>query len=105
MKLSIAKTFKLGGKLWHQIWYIMAENVGDCDLSTRIIRINPEQDMTEATSTQLHEWLEAVNDQYGVDLEHQQIELLEKGLYEILTTRRGTLSRDEPVPPSDTDPQ
>ena len=95
MKLRIAKTFRLGGKLWRQDLVPLLKDEdgvrqnGLMCYDDRRVEIDASVDEVLQASTQVHEWLEAINDHYGVELKHEQIEKLEQGLYEILTTRRG----------------
>jgi len=99
-KLQVPKTFRLGGRLWHQQ---IKENVvgsdgeqcwGTADTDTCTIELDSlhaTQAGLEATS--IHERIEAANQHYQMELTHKQIELLEVALHEILITSRGYLKR------------
>ena len=105
MKLPIAKSFKLNGRLWRQklVSKLVDEEgcecFGLCDTEDKIVEYDAECDEEAMASTQVHEWIEAASKEKKINLTHTQIEQLEEAFYEILTTRRGKLTR-----PSDADP-
>ncbi len=46
MKLSIARSFRLGGELWKTVWESPEgdEDLGEADFEERMVRISPCQD-------------------------------------------------------------
>ncbi|KWT87645.1 MAG: hypothetical protein H7843_15775 [Nitrospirota bacterium] len=60
------------------------EQLGQIDLIKGIIKINKEITRERQESTLLHEIIEAINDQYQFQLEHEKIQGLEATLYQVL---------------------
>lgn len=57
---------------------------GDCDSNTRIIRINSDHDEVAQFSALIHEYIEAVNNHFDLDMSHQTISTLESGMYQFM---------------------
>jgi hypothetical protein len=80
----------------------MENNLGEPHYGGASVVINPEQPFEDQAATWIHEAIEAVNEHYNVKLRHKQIELLERGLYEVLRTSRGKLNQPAKRTPSTT---
>lgn len=60
------------------------EKFGTQDMNTLVIRLNKNKHPSQIKSTLLHEIIEAINCHLSLDLNHNQINALEAGLYQAL---------------------
>jgi len=58
-------------------------NLGECDLSACEIRLNNQQSTDLIRATLLHEIIEALNFRMELELEHQKINQIEAGLFQV----------------------
>ena len=56
---------------------------GNSDSKSLVIKILSGLSRVQTESTFIHEIIEAINDHYGIDLEHHQICALESGVYQV----------------------
>ena len=68
------------------------ESAGMCCVGQQMIMVDRGMCKQQVTSTILHEVIEAVNRHLGVELSHQQIILLEAGMYSALVENGVNLS-------------
>jgi len=93
--MTIPKTFKLASQKWRVV--IVSRNMtgyGECDFSTRTIRIASSVDGrttsdSERLQTFLHEWYHAFESVTGQDVNEAMAVLFENLMYETLLTMRG----------------
>lgn len=87
MKLPIPNTFELGG-VKHTTKHdetISDHGLDGCFLPAQaIIKILPGLQEDVEAETQVHEWVEAINDRYELKLKHAQIQTVAAGFWQIL---------------------
>jgi hypothetical protein len=59
------------------------ECCGTCDFNKYEIKISKRLTKQQQLSTFIHEYFEAVNHVYGINLKHNQIEAIESGVYQL----------------------
>jgi hypothetical protein len=93
--VTIPKSFKLAGQRWRvTIAKRGMTGYGECDFTTRTIRIASSVDgkttsETERLQTFLHEWWHAFESVTGQDVNEPMAVLFENLMYETLLTMRG----------------
>jgi hypothetical protein len=84
--MNIPDKVKIGGHTW-EVKTIHEDEMQDNAITyfnSHTIKINGTKPKSRQESAFIHELIEVINFHYGINMEHQNIEILEETLYQVI---------------------